>query len=127
LWDELHDLLDADYAPAPAHRLVAALPQLLRARGGPPLLVVTTGYDAALEWSLDEAHEDADVVGYVAAGRNRGRFWHRAPDGSTTLIEIPNAYADASPEKRTVVLRLRGGVDRTPSRERESFVVTEDD
>ena len=127
LWDELHDVLDVDYAPAPAHRLVAALPPLLRARGGPPLLVVTTGYDAALDWSLDEAHEDADVVGYVAAGRNRGRFWHRAPDGSTTLIEIPNAYADASPEKRTVVLRLRGGVDRTPSRERESFVVTEDD
>ena len=25
------------------------------------------------------------------------------------------------------MLRLRGGVDRTPSRERESFVVTEDD
>jgi SIR2-like domain/Protein kinase domain len=127
LWDELHDLLDADYVPAAAHRLVATLPRVLRGRGAPPLLVVTTGYDAALEWSLDDAHEDADVVGYVAAGRHRGRFWHRAPDGSTTLIEIPNAYADASPEKRTVVLRLRGGVDRTPSRERESFVVTEDD
>jgi serine/threonine-protein kinase len=127
LWDELHDVLDVDYEPALAHGLVAALPRLLRAHAAPPLLVVTTGYDTALERSLDEAHEDADVVGYVAAGRNRGRFWHRAPDGSTTLIEIPNAYADASPEKRTVVLRLRGGVDRTPSRERESFVVTEDD
>ncbi len=33
LWDELHDVLDADYAPALAHRLVAALPRLLRARG----------------------------------------------------------------------------------------------
>jgi hypothetical protein len=91
------------------------------------MLVATTGYDVAIERTLAEAGEEADIVAYIAAGRDRGRFWHRAPDGFTALIEIPNAYADASPERRTVVLRLSGGVDRTPGRDRESFVVTEDD
>jgi serine/threonine-protein kinase len=127
LWDELHDVLDEDYTPGPAHRVLAEMPALLRARGAPPLLVATTGYDGAIERTLADAGEEADVVAYIAAGRDRGRFWHRTPEGFTALIEIPNTYAEASPERRTVVLRLSGGVDRNPGRDRESFVVTEDD
>jgi Protein kinase domain/SIR2-like domain len=127
LWDELHDILDADWPVAPVHRLLAAFPALLRAHGAPPELVVTTGYDTALEQAFSEAGEEVDVVAYVATGPHRGRFWHRAPDGTITLVELPNAYAEASPDRRTLMLKLHGGVDRTPGRGQESFVVTEDD
>jgi hypothetical protein len=44
------------------------------------------------------------------------------PDGSTHVIDLPNTYAtELSLERRTVILKLHGGV------ELESFVVTEDD
>jgi serine/threonine-protein kinase len=125
LSDELHDVLDAEWPVTPAHRLLARLPGLARRAGGVPPLVVVTGYDTALEQALAAAGEEADILGYVAAGRERGRFWHRTPAGDVTVIELPNAYADASPDRGTVVLRLHGGVDRDT--DRESFVVTEDD
>jgi hypothetical protein len=125
LWDELHDVLDADWPVTPAHRLLARLPELARRAGGVPPLVVVTGYDAALEQALAAAGEAADVVGYVAAGTHRGLFCHRTAAGDVTVVELPNAYADASPDRGTVVLRLHGGVDRDA--DRESFVVTEDD
>jgi hypothetical protein len=44
------------------------------------------------------------------------------------VIELPNTYAtELSLERRTIVLKLHGGLDREPAREQESFVVTEDD
>jgi len=92
------------------------------------MLLVTSGYDLALEEALLEAGEEFDVVSYVASGRDRGRFRHVLPDGTTRLIDMPNTYAtELSLERRTIVLKLHGGVDASPTRERESFVVTEDD
>src|SRR5439155_1515899 len=104
------------------------LPPLLRERGKPHMLLVTSGYDLALEEALLEAGEEFDVVSYVASGRDRGRFRHVLPDGTTRLIDMPNTYAtELSLERRTIVLKLHGGVDASQTRERESFVVTEDD
>jgi len=126
--DELHTLLEAGAAPAPVHRFFAALPPLLRDRGIPHQLLVTTGYDLALEQALLAADEEFDVVSYVATGRHRGRFFHRSPDGATRVIDLPNTYAtELSLERRTIVLKLHGGVDTSAAREQESFVVTEDD
>jgi DNA-binding SARP family transcriptional activator len=128
LYDELHELLDVDLAPTAVHRFFASLPRLLRERSLPHQLLVTTSYDNALEHALLEAGEEFDVVSYLAAGPNRGRFCHISPDGSGALIEQPNTYAtELSLERRTVVLKLHGQVERTPAREWESFVVTEDD
>jgi hypothetical protein len=42
-------------------------------------------------------------------------------------VDVPNAYADLSPDSRSVLLRLRGAADPGPERTWESFVVTEDD
>ena len=107
---------------------MAALPALLRGRGGPCPLIVTANCDEALERGFREAGEELDVVSYVASGRDRGKFWHLAPDGSTTLVEVPNTYAAAlALEQRAVLLKLHGRVDRSLEREHESFVVTEDD
>jgi DNA-binding SARP family transcriptional activator len=128
LYDELHALLDADASPTPIHRLFASLPPVLRERGVPHQLLVTTSYDLALEAAFLEAGEEFDVVSYVASGPHRGKFCHIGPDGSGRLIDLPNTYAtELSLETRTVILKLHGQVDRGPDREWESFVITEDD
>ena len=128
LYDELHAVLAADLPPTPVHRLFAAMPPLLRERGSPHQLIVTTSYDLALERAFIEAGEEFDVVSYVASGRNRGKFCHVGPDGSPRLIEVPNEYAtELSLEQRTIILKLHGQVELGDERAWESFVVTEDD
>jgi protein kinase-like protein/SIR2-like protein len=128
LYDELHELLDADYPPGPVHRLLAALPAALREAGAPYQLIVTTNYDTALERAFLDADEEFDVVSYVVAGPDRGKFCHVRPDGTAQVIDVPNTYAsELSLERRTAILKLHGQVDRGRDRERESFVVTEDD
>jgi DNA-binding SARP family transcriptional activator len=128
LYDELHTLLDADATPTPIHRFFAAVPPLLRERGVPHQLLVTTSYDLALEAAFLEAGEEFDVVSYIAAGPERGKFCHIRPDGSGRVVDLPNTYAtELALEERTVILKLHGQVDRGPEREWESFVVTEDD
>jgi DNA-binding SARP family transcriptional activator len=128
LYDELHALLGSGVVPSAVHRFLAALPPLLRERGAPHLLLVTTSYDLALEQALLEAGEEFDVVSYIASGRHRGSFCHVPPDGGAHPIEVPNEYAtELSLERRTVILKLHGGLEREAAREWESFVVTEDD
>jgi hypothetical protein len=121
-------MLGAGTAPAATHRFFAALPPLLRERGLPHQLLVTTSYDLALEQALLAAGEEFDIVSYVASGRDRGRFCHRDPTGQTRVIELPNTYAnELSLERRTVVLKLHGGLDEGEAHEQARFVVTEDD
>jgi hypothetical protein len=128
LYDELHELLATDIPPTEVHRFFASLPPVLRARGAPHQLLVTTSYDHALERAFEEAGEQFDVVSYVASGRGRGQFCHIAPDGSGTLIERPNTYvSELDLDRRTVILKLHGRADPGEAREWESFVVTEDD
>jgi hypothetical protein len=67
-------------------------------------------------------------VSYVASGANRGKFCHIRPGGTGQFVDMPNTYAtELSLEQRTVILKLHGQVDCGPTREWESFVVTEDD
>lgn len=128
LYDELHELLGATAAPTSIHRFLAAVPALLRERGAPHQLVVTTSYDLALEQAFLDVGEEFDVVAYLAAGRHRGKFSHFAPDGTVRVIDVPNRYAtELAPEDRTVILKLHGGIDRSHDRAWESFVITEDD
>ena len=128
LYDELRTMLDAQSDATPVHRFFASLPPLLRERGIPHQLLVTTSYDLALEQAFLEAGEEFDVVTYLASGRDRGRFCHLRPDGSSHVIDVPNTYAtELSLERRTVILKLHGGLDAQPQRAQESFVVTEDD
>jgi DNA-binding SARP family transcriptional activator len=128
LYDTMHDLFQAAVEPGPLHRFLAGLPPLLRERGVPHQLIVSTSYDLALEQAFEDAGEELDVVAYVASGPNRGRFWHRPPGESPCPIEVPNTYAtELSLDRRTILLKLHGAVDPLPEREWESFVVTEDD
>jgi DNA-binding SARP family transcriptional activator len=128
LHDELRAMLEAESNPTAAHRFFASLPPLLRERELPHQLLVTTSYDLALEQALLDVGEEFDVVSYLASGRDRGRFCHLRPDGSSHVIDVPNTYAtELSLDRRTVILKLHGGLDAMPQRAKESFVVTEDD
>lgn len=127
LYDELHSLLDREHSPGPVHRFLAELPALLRKRQAPQPLFVTTNYDRALEQAFTEAHETAEVVTYVSLGRDRGRFLHRSAEGDVRVIANPNSYADVPLDRRPVLLKIHGEVDLEPTRDAESFVVSEDD
>jgi hypothetical protein len=114
--------------PTSIHRFFARLPPVLRERGAPHQLIVTTSYDLALEQAFLDAGEEFDVVSYMAAGRDRGKFCHFASDGTMRVVDVPNTYAtELELERRTVILKLHGSVDPGPERTWESFVITEDD
>jgi hypothetical protein len=85
-------------------------------------------YDDLLERAFRTAREPFDLVTYVAAERkdHRGKFLHQFPDGNIELIEKPNEYSKFSLEKRSIIMKIHGAVDRT-NPERDSFIITEDD
>ena len=93
----------------------------------PALLIVATGLDRAVERAFAAHGEELDVVSYIASGRDRGRFLHVTSEGEALVVHEPNAYAGLPLEARSVLLKVHGQVDRLPSRERESFAVSEDD
>jgi DNA-binding SARP family transcriptional activator len=127
LYDQLHELFAEGDEPGPVERFLATLPEQARAHGAEHQLLVTTAYGSALERAFDNRGEEVDVVSFVALGPNRGKFFHQAPDGSETVVSVPNAYAELSLAERPVILKVHGGVDPRPDRDRESFVVSEDD
>jgi DNA-binding SARP family transcriptional activator len=121
LRDELESLLSAPGLPRPVHAAVAALPAALRGRDAPPPVIATSNYHPALEDALDAHGERYDVLAYVAAGRDRGRFLHVSADGTETVVAVPNAYAALPLDSRPVVLKLHGGPRA------EGVAVSEDD
>ena len=126
LYRYLHAVFDADYPPSSLHRLFARLPALLRENGRPQLLVLTTNYDDLIERAFADAGEQFDVVWYEAKrGPLQGRFLHRPPEGEVVAIERPNKYTGLALEKRPVILKLHGAIDRVDVK-RDSYVVTED-
>ena len=129
LYDELHDVFAAEYEPTPLHRFLASLPEIVRRQAQPPpdahQLIVTTNYDDALERAFDDADEEYDLLAYIADGESRGKFLHRAPGQEPVVIERPNEYRALSLDRRTVILKVHGAVDRG-DRDRDSYVITED-
>jgi len=126
LYDELHELFDADYPPSPVHELLAGLPKRLGLAGRRRYqLIMTTNYDDALERAFRAAGEDFDLVWYIAEAEHRGKFLHLPPDGEPRLISRPNEYDGLSLEERTVILKIHGAIDRRRP-ERDSYVITED-
>jgi hypothetical protein len=127
LYEKLHELLAEDYLVTPLHNFLAALPKAMRDRGHPNshLLMVTTNYDDLLERGFLAAAEPVDVVSYVADGEQRGRFVHTSPDGASTLIDRPNEYTGVSVDRRSVILKIHGAVNRRDAGA-DSYVITED-
>jgi hypothetical protein len=130
LYDELHDIFARDYAPTALHDLLAAFPEAIRGwqqqrHGARQQLIVTTNYDDALEMAFAAAGEPFDLVTYLAKGPERGKFLHQPPGGDARLIEQPNRYRELSLEKRPVILKIHGAVNREDV-DNDSYVITED-
>lgn len=129
LFGKLHEVFDRNYEPTSLHRLLASLQTLLREKHLPPRhqLIVTTNYDDVLERAFREAGEPFDLVTYLSEGTSRGKFLHVDPAGKSQIIDIPNQYRDVSLERRSVILKIHGAVNReVPEGEGDSYVITED-
>jgi hypothetical protein len=126
LYDELHDVFDADYPPTLVHRFLARLSRHAREAQDVRecMLIVTTNYDDSLERAFAEEDEPYELVTYVAEGRDRGLFRHITTKGELTLIRVPNEYVDLRLDQRTVIAKIHGAVDRIHGL--DSFVITED-
>jgi SIR2-like domain len=127
LYRELRTLFSANYAAGRVHAFFAAFPARMRAFGTERYqLIVTTNYDDALERAFAEANEPCDVVWYIAdPEEQRGKFWHRPHGGSPQKITRPNKYDALALDRRTLILKIHGAVDRDEA-DRDSFVITED-
>jgi hypothetical protein len=100
---------------------------VLRARGAPQLLVITTNYDDLVERAFAERGEAYDLVWYEAKGGSlAGKFMHRAPGEKAVPVARPNKYTKLSLAERPTILKLHGAVDRADAKG-DSFVITEDD
>lgn len=129
LYQVLHYVFDADYAPTPVHQLLAKLPAMIRARASDEPrffpLIVTTNYDDALERAFQEAGEPYDLVIYIADDpEDSGLFLHNGPDGQSRVIPTPNRYRGLRFEQRPVIAKIHGAVGRSIE-DRDSFVITE--
>ncbi len=126
LYKELRGVFAQEYVIPSLHGLLAELPGMISAAGdGPAQLIVTTNYDDLMERALRAAGVEYDLVRYVAQGRNSGLFVHDPPEGEEVIITTPNTYTAVDPERRTVVLKIHGTVDRD-NRHDDSYVITED-
>ena len=125
LYEELHDVFDADYPPTLLHRFLAHLSRLTREpeETRDCMLIVTTNYDDSLERAFTAEGEPYELVTYIAEGKDRGRFRHITAGGKPTVIHRPNEY-ELGLDQRTVIAKIHGAVDRIHGA--DSFVITED-
>ena len=129
LYQTLHEIFDADFELGPVHTFLARTAPLLRERNHLQV-ILTTNYDDALERAFENAGEPYDLITYIVSSPKefRGRFMHWAPGEPPpppTVIESANDYR-LGPEKRTVILKLHGAVQRLESSEKDNYVITED-
>jgi hypothetical protein len=130
LYDVLHEVFDANFPTTPIHEFLATVPSALRqvAPARKPPLVVTTNYDDLMEAALTSRDEDFDLIVYAAEGPHEGRFCWRAPSGRLEPISDPKTNVELDPDRRPVILKLHGFVDRENSSDDndDSYVITED-
>jgi SIR2-like domain len=132
LYENLHKIFNADYPPTEVHRLVAAL-----AAVRPPMLVLTTNYDDALERAYRAAGVPYRLITYVAEGRDgiRGHFvhsqWrpgtHDRPDEPKLIDRKKNKCADLLADGVPVIAKIHGTVRRGQGFHDDSYVITETD
>ncbi|MGH3688236.1 MAG: SIR2 family NAD-dependent protein deacylase [Pseudonocardiaceae bacterium] len=130
LYEELHQIFDADYPPTPLHHFLARLARHTReaATARECMLILTTNYDDALERAFQAEGEPYDVVTYINdVETDRGLFRHIPSDGAPSVIRKPNEYTDLPLNRRTVIAKIHGAVNRFNGADMGSFVITEDD
>ena len=126
LYDELHALSTTTTS---RRRCSAASPRCRRSCASAARRTADRhdDFDLALERAFADAGEEFDVVSYVASGRHRGSSCTRARRVGRRHRVPEHVRASSSLERRTIILKIHGQLDRAPEREWESFVVSEDD
>jgi hypothetical protein len=131
----LRELFTADTEPAPVHRFLARLPTQLRRLGLAPQhqVIMTTSYDTALERAFTDEDEPYDLVVYVAAGPDRGKFVHRR-FGSDPPVPVDIRYRGLPIDQRmrlsrSLIVKTHGSVDAAPTGYGRvgNFAISEDD
>jgi hypothetical protein len=131
LCEKLHDVFDADYPPTVLHRFLARLARHIREEaeatpGRECMLILSTNYDDTLEKAFRDEDEPYDLVTYINNDEtDRGLFRHIPFDGEPSVIRLPNEYTDLPLDRRTIIAKVHGAVDRLNGV--DSFVITEDD
>jgi hypothetical protein len=69
--------------------------------------------------------EPFHLISYIAVGEERGKFFHRMPNGEAQLVRKPNVYRGLSLDQHPIILKIHGTVNRSDA-EQDSFVITED-
>jgi hypothetical protein len=124
---ELHSVLTKDFQATRLHSLLATIPRILRETVKSPQypLIVTSNYDDVLERAFRDQKEEYDLVSYIARGKDRGRFSHKPHGGEAITLMKANKYSALTFDKRTVILKIHGAVDREDAKG-DGFVITED-
>lgn len=124
----LHSVLTRPFLTTSLHKFLARLPRILQQKGCAKSyqLIVTTNYDDALETAFNEEEEPYDLVCYIASGEHSGRFYHKPYGCDPIVISKANKYDSLSLDRRTLILKLHGAVDRNNSKQ-DSYIITEDD
>jgi nucleoside phosphorylase len=116
------------------HEFLANLPYFMLLKGYPKRniglpyqLIVTTNYDTMLEQAFEDAKQPFDVVFYVAAGDEKGKFKHQPYKEDVRIIDSPSDYqlpirlpGDNVAEPHVIILKLFGTCDQ----DRQTFFVT---
>jgi hypothetical protein len=115
LWQEVKAMLSpVPDGPSAVHRLLAALPGLLRTTKrlqAAPLWVFTTNYDILMEEALATVGERFHLLYYIGgtATEEEGLFVERSADGLVRIIERPENLRSLDPASN-VIVKLNGGL-----------------
>ena len=127
----LHDVF-RDVGSTRIHKFFAELPRKLEAKGcrNRHLLIATTNYDRVLDDAFDGT-EPYDLLSYVANSADKsevGKFRYKTYDGQSGIVDDPNRFPPIGDNvlDRTMILKLRGGVDWLESG-KSSFAVSDED
>jgi hypothetical protein len=129
LYNKLHKVFDKDRSATSLHEFMAEIPAIMRERDSPHpnQIIVTTNYDDLIEKAFNEKGQDVDVLSYmIPTGTSKCEFMHRLPNGEIRPIKPANEYTEVSPEKRPVIVKIHGAIDRK-DKSRDSYVISERD
>ena len=109
LWQEVRLLFEDNLVrPSVVHRLIAALPVFLRAKGTTaPLWIFTTNYDTLMEQALTDAGQPFYLL-YYANDDDGEHFIERSPAGALRQIDRPENLRQLGSSAH-VVVKLNGG------------------
>jgi hypothetical protein len=137
LYSIIQEVLTRESEPTAIHHFLSGLPRVVRELGlePRPQMIVTSGYDRALERAFEEADEPFDYAIYSATDR---LFVHvpwgdHDPDATARPIREPKNYTELpfnedGELERTLIVKVHGAAECQdgPIRWENNYVVTED-